>query len=86
MAKFKSRRNQECDENEVVKEIEVYGLVVEILPQTNFRVKLDEGGAIILAHIAGKLRQAKIRIILGDKVKVGVSPYDLTRGRITSRL
>jgi translation initiation factor IF-1 len=86
MANYSSKQNKVCDENEVVKEIEFLGLVVEILPQTHFRVKLDEGGSIILAHIGGRLRQAKIRIILGDRVRVGVSPYDLTRGRITSRL
>jgi translation initiation factor IF-1 len=86
MANYNQKRNQECDENEVVKEIEFFGLIVEVLPQTNFRVKLDEGGSIVLAHIAGRLRQAKIRILLGDRVKIGVSPYDLRRGRIISRL
>lgn len=64
--------------------IEVEGTVVEALPNTNFRVKLDNGH-IILAHISGKLRMNYIRILLGDKVTLELSPYDLTRGRITWR-
>ncbi len=64
--------------------IEVEGTVVEALPNTNFRVKLDNGH-IILAHISGKLRMNYIRILPGDKVTLELSPYDLTRGRITWR-
>jgi translation initiation factor IF-1 len=64
--------------------IEVEGEVVEALPNTIFKVKL-ENGHIILAHISGKLRMNYIRILPGDKVKVELSPYDLTRGRITWR-
>lgn len=64
--------------------IEVEGVVVEALPNTNFKVEL-ENGHIILAHISGKLRMNYIRILLGDKVTVELSPYDLTRGRITWR-
>ncbi|WP_019132898.1 translation initiation factor IF-1 [Peptoniphilus obesi] len=64
--------------------IEVEGEVVEALPNTVFKVKL-ENGHIILAHISGKLRMNYIRILPGDKVKVELSPYDLTRGRITWR-
>ncbi len=64
--------------------IEVEGEVVEALPNTTFRVKL-ENGHIVLAHVAGKMRKNFIRIVPGDKVKVEVSPYDLTRGRITYR-
>ncbi|RVU54070.1 translation initiation factor IF-1 [Anaerosphaera multitolerans] len=64
--------------------IEVEGTVVEALPNTNFKVKL-ENGHIILAHISGKLRMNYIRILPGDKVTVELSPYDLTRGRITWR-
>ena len=60
------------------------GLVVDALPNTNFKVKL-ENGHIILAHISGKLRMNYIRILPGDKVTVELSPYDLTRGRITWR-
>ena len=64
--------------------IEVEGEVVEALPNTVPKVKL-ENGHIILAHISGKLRMNYIRILPGDKVKVELSPYDLTRGRITWR-
>ena len=64
--------------------IELKGEVVEVLPNTNFRVKL-ENEHIILAHISGKLRVNFIKILPGDKVTVEVSPYDLTRGRITWR-
>lgn len=64
--------------------IEVEGTVVESLPNTTFRVDIGNGH-IILAHISGKLRMNFIRILPGDKVTVQVSPYDLTRGRITWR-
>lgn len=64
--------------------IEVEGVVVEALPNTNFKVEL-QNGAIIHATISGKLRMNYIRILPGDKVTVEVSPYDLTRGRITWR-
>lgn len=65
--------------------IELEGKVVETLPNAVFRVQI-ESGAIILAHIAGKLRVNKIRILPGDKVIVEVTPYDLTRGRVIRRL
>ena len=64
--------------------IEVEGVVVESLPNTNFKVELENGHQI-LAHISGKLRMNYIKILPGDKVKVELSPYDLTRGRITWR-
>ena len=64
--------------------IEVEGVVVEALPNTNFKVELENGHQI-LAHISGKLRMNYIKILPGDKVKVELSPYDLTRGRITWR-
>ncbi len=64
--------------------IEVEGTVVEVLPNTNFKVELENGHQI-LAHISGKLRMNYIKILPGDKVKVELSPYDLTRGRITWR-
>ena len=64
--------------------IEVEGTVVEALPNTNFKVELENGHQI-LAHISGKLRMNYIKILPGDKVKVELSPYDLTRGRITCR-
>ena len=64
--------------------IEVEVTVVETLPNTNFKVELENGHQI-LAHISGKLRMNYIKILPGDKVKVELSPYDLTRGRITWR-
>ncbi len=64
--------------------IELEGTVVESLPNTTFRVDIGNGH-IILAHISGKLRMHFIRILPGDKVTVQMSPYDLTRGRITWR-
>lgn len=72
--------------NELAKEdvIEVEGTVVEALPNTNFKVELENGHQI-LAHISGKLRMNYIKILPGDKVKVELSPYDLSRGRITWR-
>ena len=64
--------------------IEVEGTVAEALPNTNFKVELENGHQI-LAHISGKLRMNYIKILPGDKVKVELSPYDLSRGRITWR-
>ena len=64
--------------------IEVEGVVVETLPNTTFKVELENGHQI-LGHISGKLRMNYIKILPGDKVKVELSPYDLTRGRITWR-
>jgi translation initiation factor IF-1 len=65
--------------------IEVEGRVKTALPNTTFRVELDLGGEV-LAHIGGKMRKHYIKIIPGDRVKVELSPYDLTRGRITFRI
>ncbi len=65
--------------------IEVEGIVVEALPNAMFQVELENGHRI-LAHISGKLRMNFIRILPGDKVTVELSPYDLTRGRITWRV
>ncbi|MET0016104.1 translation initiation factor IF-1 [Oscillibacter sp.] len=64
--------------------IEVEGVVVESMPNTTFKVDIGNGH-MILAHISGKLRMNFIRILPGDKVTVEMSPYDLTRGRITWR-
>jgi len=65
--------------------IEVEGTVVEALPNAMFRVELPQGHTV-LAHVSGKIRLNFIRILPGDKVKVELSPYDLTRGRITYRV
>ncbi|MBT5953957.1 translation initiation factor IF-1 [bacterium] len=64
--------------------IEVTGVVIESLPNAQFKVELDTGQTI-LAHISGKMRKYYIRILLGDTVKVELSPYDMTRGRIIFR-
>ena len=64
--------------------IEVEGVIKEALPNAMFRVELDNGH-IVLAHISGKIRKHFIRILPGDKVKLELSPYDLSRGRITYR-
>ena len=64
--------------------IEVQATVVETLPNAMFKVQLDNG-VVILAHVSGKIRMNYIRILPGDKVRVEISPYDLTRGRITFR-
>ena len=64
--------------------IEMQGVVTEVLPNTVFRVKLDNDH-VITAHISGKMRKNYIRILNGDKVTVEMSPYDLTKGRITFR-
>jgi translation initiation factor IF-1 len=64
--------------------IQVEGTIVEALPNTMFRVDLDNGHRV-LGHISGKMRKHYIRILPGDKVTVELSPYDLTRGRITYR-
>lgn len=65
--------------------IEVIGTVLEPLPNAMFRVEL-ENGHIILAHISGKMRMHYIKILPGDKVRIEMTPYDLTKGRITFRL
>ncbi len=64
--------------------IEIEGKVVEVLPNATFRVEL-ENGHNVLAHISGKLRMNFIRILVGDTVTVEISPYDITKGRITWR-
>ncbi len=65
--------------------IEIEGTIQESLPNAMFRVEL-ENGVLILAHISGKIRKNFIRILPGDRVKVELTPYDLTRGRITYRM
>ena len=64
--------------------IEVQGTVIEMMRGTQFKVQL-QNGHVILAHISGKMRKNNIKIILGDKVRVEMSPYYLTKGRITYR-
>ncbi|MBI2592503.1 translation initiation factor IF-1 [Candidatus Saccharibacteria bacterium] len=64
--------------------IELVGTIVEALPGTQFRVEL-ENGHVIIAHVAGRMRKHYIRLVPGDRVKVELTPYDLTKGRITYR-
>lgn len=65
--------------------IEMSGTIEEVLPGAMFRVRLEDSKSLILGHISGRMRQNKIKILLGDKVMVEMSPYDLTRGRISYR-
>jgi len=65
--------------------IEMQGEVLELMPAASFRVALENGHEI-LAHLSGKMRMNRIRLLPGDKVKLQISPYDLTKGRITYRL
>lgn len=64
--------------------IEMEGTVIENLPNTHFRVQL-ENGHVVIAHISGRMRKNYIRILMGDRVTVQLTPYDLTKGRITFR-
>ena len=64
---------------------EMEGTVIEVLPNTIFKVKLKANDQIIIAHVSGKIRVHTIRILPGDRVTVEISPYDLKRGRITYR-
>ena len=76
-----------CQDSHLPKEdhIEMEGTIVETLPNTMFRVEL-ENGHIVTAHISGKMRKHYIRILTGDKVTVQLTPYDLSKGRITYRV
>ena len=64
--------------------ITLEGKVIDLLPSAQFRVELENGHTVI-AHLAGKMRKIKIKVLLGDKVHVDITPYDLTKGRITFR-
>jgi translation initiation factor IF-1 len=65
--------------------INMEGRVEEVLPATMFRVKLDNINNLVLAHLSGRMRKNNIKVLLGDRVEVEFSPYDLTKGRITRR-
>lgn len=65
--------------------IEMEGVIIDTLPNTMFRVELSNGH-VVTAHISGKMRKNYIRILTGDKVKVEITPYDLSKGRITFRM
>ena len=62
------------------------GTVTEALPDTMFRVKLDDDSPVLLAYLAGKMRHFRIKVLVGDRVKLEISPYDQTRGRIIQRM
>jgi translation initiation factor IF-1 len=65
--------------------INMEGRVEEVLPATMFRVKLDNINNLVLAHLSGRMRKNNIKVLLGDRVEMEFSPYDLTKGRITRR-
>jgi len=84
-ASFAKAVRQEFTKNMAKEDhIEMEGEVIDTLPNTTFRVKL-ENGHVVTAHISGKMRKNYIRILTGDKVKVELTPYDLSKGRITYR-
>jgi translation initiation factor IF-1 len=66
--------------------IELTGKIEEVLPNSTFRVKVDNMEQIVLCYMGGRLKKNKIKVILGDAVKIEISPYDLTKGRITYRM
>ena len=82
-----SKNNNKAEEKVVDAKdfLEMVGEVLELLPAATFKILLENGHEI-LAHLSGKMRMNKIRLLPGDKVKVQMSPYDLTKGRITYRL
>ncbi len=82
--KNKNAATTETAERKPTDALEMNGTVIEPLPNTMFRVEL-ENGSTVLAHISGKMRRYRIRILRGDKVIVELSPYDLTRGRLVYR-
>lgn len=86
MIKFKKTKNNPVSSGRMSRKdvIEMEGRVAEVLPSTTFKVKLENGHEI-LAHLSGKMRLNKIRIMPGDRVSVELSPYDLSRGRIVYR-
>jgi len=65
--------------------ISMEGKILEVLPATMFRVKLDNIETLVLAHLSGRMRKHNIKVLLGDRVELEFSPYDLTKGRITRR-
>lgn len=85
MSKDKERTSDSSSTLNAKDFIEMQGEVLELMPAASFRVKIENGHEI-LAHLSGKMRMNKIRLLPGDKVKLEISPYDLTKGRITYRL
>ena len=85
MSKEKENNNDSANTLNAKDFIELQGEVLELMPAATFKVALENGHEI-LAHLSGKMRMNKIRLLPGDKVKLQISPYDLTKGRITYRL
>lgn len=77
---------QANDQDERQDKIEMQGVVIETMPASTFRVEVNDSSLVIIANLSGRMRQNKIRVIMGDKVLIETSPYDLSRGRITRRL
>lgn len=79
-------KNTDSSDNQNAKDfIEMQGEVLELMPAATFRVALENGHEV-MAHLSGKMRMNRIRLLPGDKVKLQISPYDLSKGRITYRL
>jgi translation initiation factor IF-1 len=85
MSKDREKTNDSSDTLNAKDFIEMQGEVLELMPAASFRINLENGHEI-LAHLSGKMRMNKIRLLPGDKVKLQISPYDLTKGRIIYRL
>ncbi len=85
MGKKNKAKSSQTDSLNAKDFIEMEGEVMELMPAATFKVKLENGHEI-LAHLSGKMRMHKIRILPGDKVKLEISPYDLNKGRIVFRL
>jgi translation initiation factor IF-1 len=85
MAKKNKAKNSDHKSIDSKDFIEIQGEVTELMPAATFRVKLENGHEV-LAHLSGKMRMHKIRILPGDQVKLEISPYDLNKGRIVFRL
>ena len=66
--------------------IELEGRIIEVLPNQTFKVELEHNNHIVTCYTAGKMRQFKIRLVMGDRVKIEMTPYDLDKGRITFRI
>lgn len=85
MSKDRVKTTESSDTLNAKDFIEMQGEVLELMPAASFRINLENGHEI-LAHLSGKMRMNKIRLLPGDKVKLQISPYDLTKGRIIYRL
>lgn len=85
MSKYKNKKQENAETLDAKDFLEMQGEVLELMPAATFRVKLDSGHEI-LAHLSGKMRMNRIRLLPGDRVRLEMSPYDLTKGRIIFRL